>query len=88
VVQRPRLPSHTDAPFTTLGYSGAAAIPEAASVGPTFAPPPGQAFSHCLWAWVALVAQGRRGTFTGQCGQPLCPGETATHLDGPQRPTV
>jgi hypothetical protein len=32
--------------------------------------------------------QGRRGTFTGQCGQPLCPGETTTHPDGPQRPTV
>ena len=32
--------------------------------------------------------QGRRGTFTGQCGQPLCPGETTSHPDGPQRPTV
>jgi hypothetical protein len=30
----------------------------------------------------------RRGTLTGQCGQPLCPGETTSHLDGPQRPTV
>jgi hypothetical protein len=30
----------------------------------------------------------RRGTLTGQCGQPLCPGEITSHLDGPQRPTV
>jgi len=30
----------------------------------------------------------RRGTFTGQCGQPLCPGDATSHRVGPQPGTV
>jgi hypothetical protein len=88
MVRRSGLPSHTVAPFAQESYSGAAAIPKAAAVGATAAPPHRQTLSRYLWAWLTLADQGRRGTFTGQCGQPLCPGETATHPDGPQRQTV
>jgi len=31
---------------------------------------------------------GRRGTFTGQCRQPLCAGDIAKHLSGPPTLTV
>ena len=71
------------------GYSGDAAIPEAASRwGETFAPPRGRTVSQCLWVRLTRPLPGRRGTFTGECGQPLCPGEATRHLVGPQRRTV
>jgi hypothetical protein len=34
------------------------------------------------------VFPGRRGTFTGQRGQPLCPGESTNHPDGPRHPSA
>src|ERR1700688_1066595 len=71
------------------GYSGDAAIPEAASRwGETFAPPRDRTVSQCLWVRLTRLAPGRRGTFTGQCGQPLYPGEVTSHLVGSQRRTV
>ena len=83
-------PPHTEPPFTPgRGYSGAAAIPEAASRwGETFAPPRDRTVSQCLWVRRTRPVPGRRGTFTGQCGQPLCPGETTSHLVGSQHRTV
>ncbi len=71
------------------GYSGDAAIPEAASRwGETFAPPRARTVSQCLWVRLTRREPGRRGTFTGQCGQPLCPGEITSHRVGSQRQTV
>src|SRR4051812_29620167 len=82
MVRPRRLSLHTDAPFALGGYSGAAVVPEAGAVGGAPAPPREQTVSPCLWVCVALRKQGRRGTLTGQRGQPLCPGETTTHPDG------
>ena len=71
------------------GYSGDAAIPEAASRwGETFAPPRDRTVSQCLSVRLTRLVPGRRGTFTGQCGQPLCPGEATSHRVGSQRRTV
>jgi hypothetical protein len=71
------------------GYSGDAAIPEAASLrGETTAPPRGRTVSPCLWVRVARRRPGRRGTFTGQCGQPLCSGDATSHRVGPQQRTA
>jgi hypothetical protein len=77
-------------PFAPGGsYSGDAAIPEAASRwGETLAPPRDRTVSQCLWVRLTRRIPGRRGTFTGQCGQPLYPGEITSHLVGPQRGTV
>jgi hypothetical protein len=70
-------------------YSGDAAIPEAASRwGETLAPPHDRTVSQCLWVRLTRRMPGRRGTFTGQCGQPLYPGEITSHLVGSQRGTV
>jgi hypothetical protein len=71
------------------GYSGDAAIPEAASRwGETFAPPRRRTVSQCLWVRLTRPRPGRRGTFTGQCGQPLCPGDATSHRVGSQRRAV
>ena len=71
------------------GYSGDAAIPEAASLwGETFAPPRDRTVSQCLWVRLTRLVPGRRGTFTGQCGRPLYPGEAASRLVGSQRRPV
>src|SRR5262249_31155794 len=65
---------------------GAAAIPEAAAGGAdrrtTASPGP---FALLMGLGCPGVYQGRCGTFTGQCGQPLCPGETTNHPGGPQQ---
>ena len=84
--------ANTEPPFTPLGggYSGDAAIPEAASRwGETLAPPRDRTVSPCLGVRLTRLAPGRRGTFTGQCGQPLCPGEATSPRVGPQpRPVL
>jgi hypothetical protein len=83
--------ANTESPFTPRwGYCGDAAIPEAASRwGETFAPPRDRTVSQCLWVRLTRRVPGRRGTFTGQCGQPLCPGEATSHRVGSQpRPVV
>jgi len=47
---------------------------------------------RCLIRWsyrLGHVGQdGRRGTFTGQCCQPLCSSETVTHLQEPSAITA
>jgi hypothetical protein len=82
--------AYTEPPLTPgRGYSGDAAIPEASSRwGETFAPPRDRTVSQCLWVRLTRRVPGRRGTLTGQCGQPLCPGEATSHRVGPQRRTV
>ena len=82
--------ANTEPPFTPgRGYSGDAAIPEAASRwGETFAPPRDRTVSQCLWVRLTRPVPGRRGIFTGQCGQPFCPGEATSHLVGSQHRTV
>ncbi len=82
--------ANTVPPFTPgRSYSGDAAIPEAASLwGETSAPPRDRTVSQCLWVRLTRPVPGRRGTFTGQCGQPLYPGEAASRLVGSQRRPV
>jgi len=45
-------------------------------------------FRHAYGSGLPWGNQGRRGTFTGQRGQPLCPGEPTTHPDGPRFSSV
>jgi hypothetical protein len=88
MVRRLRLPSTTDAPFAPrLLWSSC--HPRS---GRRWGRPPhrrvARPFRLAYGSGLPWCCQGRRGTFTGQCGQPLCPGEITKHPDGPQRPTV
>src|SRR5208337_4470110 len=66
-------------------FLAAAALPERGSSGPWRA-------QRCRLTTLMVrrlrLPSHTDGPFTGQCGQPLCPGEPTTHPDGPQRPTV
>jgi hypothetical protein len=88
MVRRPRLPSHTDAPFARW-LLRSSCHPQG---GGRWGRPPRRRVTrplrHAYRSGLPWLRQRRRGTFTGQCDQPLCPGETTRHLDGPQRPTV
>jgi hypothetical protein len=88
MVPRPRLPSHRDAPFAR-GLLWSSCHPQ--GVGRWGRPSlrrVSRPFRDAYGSGLLWPSQRRRGTLTGQCDQPLCPGETTNHLDGPQRPTV
>ncbi len=81
---------HTVLPFTApMGdYSGRAAILSRTRAGPRFVPshPPlisPVAYRLALPLPGARPCRGRSRTFTGQCCQPFCPGDAASHVDGP-----
>jgi len=88
MVRRLRPPSHTDAPFAQ-GLLWSSCRPRS---GPRWGRWPHRRvtrpFRSAYRSGLPWLRQGRRGTLTGQRGQPLCPGETTNHLDGPQPPTV
>jgi hypothetical protein len=88
MVRRRRHPSHTVAPFTVPATLELLSSPKRGPLGPFPAPPRRPSVSASLWDVLTPVARRRRGTLTGQCGQPLCPGETTSHPVEPRRPTV
>jgi hypothetical protein len=70
------------------GYSGRAAIPKASASEAELLAPSHRATISAYPYRSPLPQAGRRGTFTGQCCLPLCPGETASHLRVAERITA